>query len=357
MGRRKLLLTSNVHRFEGSWPNASLSDEDLKWARRNLVKGTDGKCEFERRRGFRRDRPTTSIRVSLPKDWAWRVNFKTGEVHPWVRVQLGARYDFREKFNEALNARDPELAPHVMFRRLTPGNDAVALGFIRDCGPLFLDDMTRNPIVWIDLNDFWRRHARFVAIVRLYETLDDCERLRNALASMVENLQSLNEAGPQEIGKIPDTGRNTPFIRYVYLHEPQEFGRVDQDGDLTWDHQRLRDHAREIIQAELILQTFEGIRSGWVELDEEEGFGFRPTRIATSLSAAIWEMFGLDTWRGYGWRSCRECAKYFYPSQVNSECCCPEHQALWSKRQYAKKRRESEKLAAFKRRRQTRKHD
>jgi hypothetical protein len=105
-----------------------------------------------------------------------------------------------------------------------------------------------------------------------------------------------------------------------------------------------------------MLQTFEGIRSGWKEIDEEEGMGFRPTRIVTSLWAAMWEMFGLETWRGYSWRSCKICSKYFYPLQVNSECCSPEHQALWSKRQYAKKRRESEKLTASKRRRQTNKH-
>lgn len=357
MGRRKLLLTSNVHRFEGSWLKASLSNEDMRWARMNLVKGKDGKCAFERRPDFKRDSCTSFAGPTLLKNWLARVDFKADDVHPWVLVQMGPRYDFREKFEEAQNARDPELAPHVMFRKLSPGNDAAALGFIRDCGPLFLDDMTRNPIDWIDLNDFWMKHARFVAIVRLYEALGDCEGLRNALVSISENIDSLDAAGRQAVGMIPDAGKGTPFIRYVYLHKPQDFRRVDQEGNLTWDHQLLRGHAREIIHAELILQTFDGIRSGWVELDEEEGLGFRPTRIVSSLWAAMWEMFGLETWRGYSWRSCRFCGKYFYPLQVNSECCNPEHQALWSKRQYAKKRRESEKLTASRKRRRTKKHD
>jgi hypothetical protein len=284
------------------------------------------------------------------------VDFKADEVHPWVLVQMGARYDFRQKFEEAQSERDPEIAPHVMFRRLSPRNDAVALGFIRDCGPLFLDDMTRNPIVWIDLNDFWRKHARFVAVVRLFETLNDCENLRNAVVDIAERRQILDDAGPAGMGMIPHTHKNLPFVRLVDLWQPQDYRMLDQDGDPMYNHQLLRIHTREIICAELMLQTFEGIRSGWKEIDEEEGMGFRPTRIVTSLWAAMWEMFGLETWGGYSWRSCRICSKYFYPVQVNSECCNPEHQALWSKRQYAKKRREAEKLNASKRRRQTKKH-
>jgi hypothetical protein len=237
-----------------------------------------------------------------------------------------------------------------MFRKLSPGIDAVALDFIREFGPLFLDDMTREPVVWIDLNDFWKRHARFVAIVRLYESINDCEQLRNTLISIAENIQSLDEAGPARIGMIPDTGKDTPFIRYVSLNRPEDFRRVDEEGDLTWNHQCLQLHARELICAELILQTHDGIRSGWEENREEEGVGFRPTRIITSLWAGLWEMFGLDTWRGYSWKACRICSRYFYPMQANSECCTPQHQALWSKREYARKRRAAEKEKAAKKR-------
>jgi hypothetical protein len=356
VGRLKLLQTSTAHRFEGTWWRASLTEKDLLWARRNLVKGADGKCAFERRPEFRRGACPRFVGPTLLEDWTKRVNFETGAVHPQVLVQMGARYDFRQKFEDAQSERNPEIAPHVMFRRLSPGNDAVALGFIRECGPLFLDDMTLEPIVWIDLDDFWRRHARFVAIAGLYETLGDCESLRNALVDIAENQQILDPAGPAGLGMIPHTHKNQPHTRLVNLWGPQDLRMLDQDGDPMLNCRGLRDYAREIICAELMLQTFEGIRSGWKEIDEEEGTGFRPTRIVTSLWAAMWEMFGLETWRGYSWRSCKICSKYFYPLQANSECCNPEHQALWSKRQYAKKRRESEKRTASKRRRQTKKH-
>jgi hypothetical protein len=356
VGRRKLLLTSTVHRFEGSWWRASLSNENLAWTRKNLVKGADGKCAFERRPEFRRGACPRFVGPTLLEDWTKRVNFETGAVHPQVLVQMGERYDFREVFEEAQRERDPEIAPHVMFLKLAPENDATALGFIQKCGPLFLDDMTRKPIVWIDLDDFWRRHARFVAIAGLYEALDDCENLRNAVVDIADKRKILDAAGPAGVGMIPHTHKGLPFIRIVDILQPQDYQRPDQHGDPTWNHRLLRDHAREIICAELMLQTFEGIRSGWESLDVEEGMGFRPTRIVTSLWAAMWEMFGLDTWRGYGLRSCRICGKYFYSLQVNSECCNPEHQALWSKRQYAKKRRESEKRTAPRRRRQTKKY-
>ena len=334
---------------------ASLSKEDLAWARKNLVKGVDGKCAFERRQDFERDVHTECVGPTLLDDWSSRVDFKFGEAHPRVLVQMGKRYDFRKRFEEAQREEDPELAPHVMFRKLSPGNDAVALGFIRDCGPLFLDDMTREPVLWIDLNDFWKRHTRFVSIVRLYETLDDYEDLKMAILDIAEKLPILDAVEPAKLGMIPHTHRNTPFIRSVDLRTAEVYQRLDEDGDPMCDHKFLRLHARDIIQAELILQTDEGIGSGWEQIDEQEGPGFRPTRIITSLWAAMWEMFGLESWRGYGWRSCRECTKYFYPSQVNSECCTPEHQALWSKRQYAKRRRESEKLAASKKNRKTKK--
>jgi hypothetical protein len=343
-----------VQRFEGSWPQASLSIKDLRWARENLVKGADGNCAFERGPRFSRDSLTNFPPPILPESWNSRVDFKRDKAHPDVLVQMGKRYDFRAKFDQAQAERDPELAPHVMFLKLSHGNEASALGFIQECGPLFLNDMTRDAIIWVDLDDFWKRHARFVAVVRLFETMNDCENLRKALIHISENIASLNTAGEQELGMIPHSHENMPFIRSVVIYSPREFRKVDQDGDPVWHHKLLRQHAREILWAELTLQTNDGLRSGWEMVDEEEGMGFRPTRIVTSLWAAMWEMVGLETWRGYSWRSCRECGKYFYPLQSNSECCTPKHQTLWSKREYARRSRESQKLRAPDRRQKRR---
>jgi hypothetical protein len=341
MGRRKVLLSSTVHRFDGVWWRASLTRMDLLWARRNLVKGQDGKCQVERQPGFTRASLQPHFTgATLPESWSQRVVFVVDEIHPWVLIQLNERFDFRDKFEKAQFNGDPELAPHIMFRRLAHGNDAVALGFLQECGPLFLDDMTRKPLVWIDLNDFWRRHERFVAILRLYESMRDFKSLAEAIIDLAQRKCELQAAGPAGLGMIPHTHKDLPYIRHVHLSEPHYYSMVDEDGDPMWTQRGFQDLARQLIRSELILQTFEGIRSGWEEIAEEGGFEFRPTRIVTSLWAAMWEMFGLDTWRGYSWRSCKICSRFFYPLQMNSECCTPRHQALWSKRQYARKRRE-----------------
>ncbi|MGD0630023.1 MAG: hypothetical protein ABR987_11740 [Terracidiphilus sp.] len=359
MGRLNLLQTSSLRGFEGTWPQASLSESDIHWARRNLVRDKDGICSFQNNS---QSRSSAGVNFEdyvplLPKKWEDRVVFEDGKNHPRVLLQMGRHYDFREKFELAYAERDPAIAPHVMFQSLSPGNDAVALGFIKECGPLFLDDFDLHANIWVDLNDFWIKHSRFVAIVRLYEQLEECEALRAALSNMLQNLDSLNAAGPTPVGYIPDPQKNHPFLKLVDFSDfkSDEYNLRGGDGALEWKYPRLRKHARRIILAELTLQTNEGLRSGWENLAEEEGPGFRPIRIITSLWAALWEMFGLETWRGYSWRSCKICGMYFYPMQTNSDCCNPQHQALWSKREYARKRRTAEKGKSAKKRKMTEK--
>jgi hypothetical protein len=62
----------------------------------------------------------------LPKDWMGRVCFRAGEQHPWVLVQIGERYRLRDLSEIARLRTDPELAPHVSFRKLANGNAGVA---------------------------------------------------------------------------------------------------------------------------------------------------------------------------------------------------------------------------------------
>jgi hypothetical protein len=343
MGRRDVLQSSTYVDITGNWCQADLTDEDILWARRNLVPDKQGHCKFERMDAFTRseDEPTTMW--SLPKDWTGRVRFRRGEQHPWILVQMGERYRLRDFSQNARLRRDPELAPHVSFRKLSHGNAGVALGFLKEFGPLFLNDMTRKPLVWIDLNDFWRKHTRYVAILRLYEALDDYEQLLEAVLNVARNIETLDAAGPATLGSIPHTHKDTPYIRVVSIRPPEDYLMKDRDGDPFIPLSSLRNLARDLIQSELILHTHKDIGSSWLAVEEDDTFKFRPERTILSLWAGLWEMFGLDTWSGYGWKACQICGKYFYPPQRNSDCCTPAHQALWSKRVYARRVRQAKK--------------
>jgi hypothetical protein len=258
-------------------------------------------------------------------------------------VRIVWKYDMRAVRETAILKRDPLLAPHVFFRSLAPGNDALALVFLKEFGPLFRNDMEGEPVVWIDLNDFWRRHARFCAINRLYEALQDHDKLLEAVVDLASNVNTLNAVGPADIGWIPDTQAGKPYLRLVNVQPPEHYTARDEAGAPLFGYEELRDFAKQVIQTELILQTHRDLGSSWVPIEEDGEIGFRPARVVLSLWAGLWEMFGLDTWSGSYWRVCRICGRYFYPLQYNSECCTPKHQALWSKQVYARKRRQEAK--------------
>ncbi len=217
-----------------------------------------------------------------------------GRPHPQVQVRIGEQYDFRDAFHRAQAERDPQFAPHIGFLKLAPGNDAVALGFIRECGPLFRKTWDAGKTVQIDLNDFWLRHSRFVAIAKIYEAFSDPESLYSAMAEVSKNQDQLDEAGPASIGCIPDNDGQNKYTRLGYLDPPEFYLRKNPDGSSFLELELVKSQARKILFSELTLQTHEGIRSGWTlaqEVDNDQ-IAFRPTRVLTSLWAAIWEMLG-----------------------------------------------------------------
>jgi hypothetical protein len=341
MGRRNLLRSSSYPDVTGNWRRARLADADIFWARQNLTPDARGATRFEQRESFVRVEREPNAYGLLPPDLSDRVCFREGEKYPLLLIQTtNQTYKLRELAEEARLRRDPELAPHVNFRKLAHGNTAVAWGFLKEFGPLTLGSMDPSEVCWVDLNDFWRRHSRFVAISRLYENLGNREELRKAFLDMVRDLDSLNAAGPAKLGWLPDQGKK--FIAYARIRTPEAYSSGDQDPWLN--HELLRIDARELIFAELTLQTEGGIGTSWIPVEEDGIIKFRPERVILSLWAGIWERFGLDTWTGMTWRACRVCGKYFYPLQRNSDCCTPEHQARWSKREYARRAREKAKI-------------
>jgi hypothetical protein len=347
MGRRNYLQNSTYPDLGGSWLRANITDNDIRWAKLNLVPGKTQTCKFECSKGFKRTDSIPSSGGSLPPSWESRVHFRSGEQHPWVLVELGERYNLRDLRLAALEKRDPQLAPHVFFRKLAPGNDAMALAFLKEFGPLFCDNMERNPVMWIDLNDFWRRHARYAAILRLYESYDDYDLLREVIVDLAANAPTLDQAGDAAIGMIPHTHKGHPFVRTVDLQASDAYKATDEDGDPFYPHQYLKGLAGDLIESELILHTYKDLGSSWFAVEDDDEIKFRPERVILSLWAGMWEMFGLDTWSGSSWKVCRICGKYFYPLQRNSDCCKPEHQALWSKRIWARNRRQKMKKAGL----------
>src|SRR5271170_1207064 len=142
MGRRNVLQSSTYPDATGTWWKADLNEKDILWVRRNLVPDQDGLCKLERASGFVRSTSAPSRAWIIPEDWAERVHFREGEKHPWALVQMGGSYQLGNVSEQAKLERDPELAPHINFRKLTHGNTAVSMGFLKEFGPLFRDDMT-----------------------------------------------------------------------------------------------------------------------------------------------------------------------------------------------------------------------
>jgi hypothetical protein len=344
MGRRNLLQSSTYPDITGNWWRARLSDDDIRWARMNLVVGADGTCELERQPDFQRRKEPPHRWHRIPDKWENRVLFEEGKAFPWVLVKLGEQYRIRELADSARFRNDPELAPYVAFRRLAYGNSAVALGFLKEFGPLFRTDMTRDPEMWVDLNEFWAKQIRLASIVRLYESINDPDALRLATLNLIQHADAINSAGPAKLGMMPHTHEGVEFIQVAHLCRPDDTMLIENPEYPGMSFSSLRHHAMELIGAELTLHTNGGLASSWIAEEDADGHPrFRPERAILSLWAGMWELFGLDTWTGLGWRACRICGKYFYPLQRNSDCCTPTHQALWSKRVYAQRKRYEQK--------------
>lgn len=318
---------------EERWWRLEIEAGDLRWIQQNLGHGLDGKKRF----------PTTSRKVALTGavydgcPWIDRVRFVEGEKAPRVLVSLGKAYNYRSAYAKARERRDPQLSPHGLFRHLRPSYHKHAFQFMQEFGPLFIESTRRTgDSWWLSLTDFWDRHARFVAVAKLWEDRFDPDKLRGHWASLCEHHERLGRAGTAPLGHIPD-----PVHKFIPLYRmPWQSGPAQEplfEANALFQ-QRL---VYELVQSELILHTQDCVWT-WTSRAQSDDSAytvtFEPTRCFTSLWGAIWELFGLDT-RHYGWKLCQLCGKLFYPKDRRSLCCCTEHQSLWSKRIWARRHR------------------
>jgi|GEM_PF-3686718 len=333
---RKQFLKFSTPLFTETWWRLKVETEDLRWIQRNLGKGLD----FQKRFGAVPSHVARAAVAVVYPDGTWsdRVNFVEGESAPRVLVSLGGAYNYHEAHVTAREKRDPYLAPHGQFRRLQPDYHKHAFQFMRDFGPLSIDSPTRfqGDTWWLSLADFWARHARFVAMAKLWEDRFDQRKLHEHWAALEKQHETLDRAGAAPLGYIPDPIHKS--IQFCQMPWQRKDGRR-----LSTSAEAIlaRELVYKLIQSELILHTQDCVLT-WIRKDGssslDEASGFEPTPNFTSLWGVIWHLFGLDT-RMYGWRLCQLCGKVFYPKDRRSMCCRTEHQSLWSKRVWAREHR------------------
>jgi hypothetical protein len=207
---------------------------------------------------------------------------------------------------------------------------------------------------WLDLEDFWRRHACYVAVCGLWEAVNDPMHgdLRGAVARYAERLPGL-----AAIGHPTDTFDNCyPFLdsKGVLSDEPEvggiSLGRDESSpalaGYVTSDIPSLglwADTAPVSSLAWFALQLIEeNVNAGCDDVRVQwriHGTAFgQPVAEAgysgASLWGLLWHLLALDIRGGLGWRMCPHCGRIFYPPRVDRFFCTPEQQRLASKREW-----------------------
>ena len=336
------------HRFstisrESLWWRSNITREDLTWVAKHLGHFLDGIAAFD-------VLPLSCLLANGPMDRCWdkRVAYFKGETAPHVHIPLGERYDYRREYEKAKRAGDPYLSPHGLFRKLEQGFHIHALQFMQQFGALTWKshNLTASSAEWVNLSDFWARHARFVGVSKLWESRSDEESLKGAWRWIYERLDQINLVGPSSFGFVP--------LWEVHSYSPPPVGLPWELGgefeaaiDELADFGVLRGLSLEVVRNELNMQT-EDCRQIWMMTPTEnasEDVSFTPTRGFSSLWGAIWDLFGQDISNlRLGWRLCLECGRLFYPKDRRSMCCTSVHQALWSKRKWAREHRRTELL-------------
>jgi hypothetical protein len=314
---------------ESLWWRANVTKEDLQWVRAHLGHGLDGLREFKAIPS-----PAGFSSGPLSSDWPGRVIYVEHETAPHIHIQCGQRYDYRLDYERAKRERDPYLSPHGAFRNLENGYHVHALQFMQQFGALTWQLRAPNDVEWVSLADFWAHHARFVGVSMLWEARSD-DQLRTAWQWIYERIDQINRVAPDKFGYVS-------LWNGSYAEPPETLPWESEHAFRHANPAVLRETTFMVIENELNMHTAD-CRQIWMRQrvgDEPEKIVLRPTRGFRSLWGAIWDLFGRDASDiTHSWRLCLECGRFFYPHDVRSVCCTKEHQALWSKRRWARENR------------------
>lgn len=269
--------------------------------------------------------PATTLwpRLRIERAMKWDENL--------LLARATSQYNIRESWERAKEKHDPLLAPHGMFRALKPGSRSHAVEFLAKFGPLEIPGyhgakFPSGQGVGVDLRRFWNRHEFFNRAMTVYECSNDKQRLLPVLAELVRHRLYW---------------RPSPLLA--------KSGVRGANGWINWLKSRggfgyHRKIAMNVLGS--VLNREAGQRhAAWISSQDEFGnLRWRMEPSPGSLWAAMWELFALDTQLGTA-KTCTlpGCEKVFYPRRRDQDCCTTRHQTLWSKREYAARRRAEEK--------------
>jgi hypothetical protein len=328
---------------ESHWWRASISKIDLTWVRTNLGRFCEGL-----NKSMTISSPRELVDGALGPSWPERVAFIGGERDPCINILIGERYEFRQDYEKARRESDPHLSPHGLFRAIENGFHYHALQFMQQFGPLTWKPrtITGRGAEWIRLSDFWDKHARFVGVSMLWEGRSDVQKLKDAWNWIYARRDQIDRVGPAPFGYVPlwELGKYSPPPEELLWEREEGFeSALNMFADLG----TLQQYSLQAIQSELNAHTSD-CRQIWMMNPmgiRSENVTFKPMRGFSTLWGAIWDLFGQDTSAlKHSWRVCLECGRLFYPRDHRSVCCTTAHQALWSKRKWAREHRRSARL-------------
>lgn len=289
----------------------------------------------------------------LPREW-WKENRDAADATiPAIPLQRGAPYHILEAHRLAHAQHDPLLAPHGFFRALPAGRNTAAIEFVEKFGPFDWPVTAEQPI--LVLRDFWSKHLRYLSVVRLWETLDHERQLRSAFSDLYKNIERIQLAeGWQSFEDAFELSDDWEDLGVVPLHPLGgtrwlPWKRANRTFERWLDDavfEDLRKGAIHIFHGELNVHLA-GREPRWMRMnldDPTEPISFRLSFDGGNLWQKIWELTGLDTAPVRSWRMCPACNVLFYPKRSDQYYCRSEEQVRASKRNYARTRRQRERL-------------
>jgi len=278
-----------------------------------------------------------------------------------IPLGRGAHYYIPDAHRRAHAQHDPLLAPHGFFRALPPKRNTAAIEFVERFGP-FTWPYEVGVKPELVLGDFWNKHLRYVSVVRLWEDRDDEYKLRSAFSDLYKNIgqiqfaegwERFDVAPPELVDDWFDLGGvplcplgGSPASRRRQVLPWEEANDTPEEWLGKTPFEKLREEAIGIFHGELNAHLF-GREARWLRRDVDDSqqpVSFQLFFSRGDLWQIIWELTGLDTAEGMSWRLCPSCNIFFYPKRSDQYYCTSEEQVRASKRNYARVRRQRERL-------------